>query len=353
MASVGSPVKEGNMIRSGTGSCILLEPPMSKSEYCENCEIEGGEVNGVRIPPNSKKIIKILYKDIIKDGITITKQEIFKAEIAAANILVQIDPTQEYFYYVIGGCKISIHETIEKLDRECKYRVPMPDDIYLLEMQNGSTNGGTNLIDMFPRSGEKIIEIINKIIDIFNFLHLSEIGPIAHGDAHPYNVLIDNDNNIHFIDFTTLQKKGDRNFTGALNLDYDYFIAIIRVLSNKIIESDDSIYKKALNDSLRIRNVPKVKPPNFINNFKQTLDGYLNKSKRPRSASDALGSSSHRSPTRRRPLTAAVKSPPRENQFHPSSYSTPPRGKQFLEDPDSYSTPPRAKSPKPEDFRTP
>ena len=250
--------------------------------------------------------------------------------------MVKIDPTQQYFYYVIGGCKISIPERIEELNTQCIYDVPMPNHIYLLEMQDGSTNGGTSLRHMSHRSGEEIINIINKIIDIFNILHFSE-ETIAHGDAHPDNVLIDDANNIHFIDFTTLQLKGDRNFTDALNRDIDYFIEIIKVLSNKIIESDDSKYKRALNDSLR--NVPKVKSRYFINNFKSLLDGNLNKSKRPRSASDALGSSSHPSPTRRRPLTAAVKSPPRE--------------KQFPEDPASYSTPPRAKSLNPGDFRTP
>jgi len=66
MSYVDSPKKIGDMIRSGTGSCILLKPSKFKEEYCESCEIQGGEISGVSIPPSSKKIIKILYKDIKK-----------------------------------------------------------------------------------------------------------------------------------------------------------------------------------------------------------------------------------------------------------------------------------------------
>jgi len=254
--------------KSGTNSCILLEPDVDEfKKYCK-----GGSIDGIVLPHNTLKIIKTIYSHNDDNSKAYTEEELYNEfknyttsgtvipprisyllEILAAKKLVTIDPKQEHFLYALGGCELSMHndtENIKSLDEKCDYkdkntRTTLPNKVYLLEMQKG----GLSLIDkrqkVFTDDESKMI--LNKIIEILEILHTNKI---THGDLQGGNILIDYDENnklrVKFIDFSHTIKHDDDHleyFKQKLDFDIKSLYNLCVALGSKTIEG---AYRQAL-----------------------------------------------------------------------------------------------------------
>jgi len=235
--------------KSNKSSCVF---PKEKDipSYCE-LKI----INGINIPLDSKRIIKTLYEYEEGKGSSKTSHKIeqiggkitYEAEIKAANILVKIDATQEYFLYPLGGCTVTLasnEDVVNSLHDKCKYGniKEKPKFVYLLEMQNGGQNLFQLRDENLKYSEAQSRELLDKIYALLDILHANKI---THGDYNPGNIVLDKETNtVKLIDFATLEIHTDENeFKNKQEID---IVGLKHILECIGLITEDSNYKKAL-----------------------------------------------------------------------------------------------------------
>lgn len=268
----GSPRRKGSVNKSGTNSCVVKK--MNMAEYCT-----GGKIHGVDMTP-SNTLIKVLYSQKAKER--------FDAEIAAANILAQIDPRQEDYLYALGGCHVGLNKA---LNEKCEIDQP---ELYLLEIQDGGESLATADIEFTEKEAE---EILNKIVHKLQKLHSHQI---IHGDFHGGNIVIDTHRNIKFIDFADLQHIEDKErFKLEKHRDLHRFSTILSAIGAKTVEGN---YRTALiKTGYGFSRIKPYSIDQVLNKLNENMEGSSSESpkKKPRR---------HRSPS---PMDLANDSPPR------------------------------------------